>query len=198
MPVVADVKSALRFPGDPRNWKNADVVMAQMEDAILNGGYKVPSNLLKDVESAHVQRGGIEKNLIPMWKDKGFDSVLYPHAGSKRYDSFMTFDPGQMAPKYSPKGQELIQQRGLHEPNRLSWDSGLSTPEPWRVPAGVLKKYGDSDPADFGKVSAKYQKEREDYQKRRYESLAKLVDEGTMTQEDFKKAREFWKLMDME
>jgi hypothetical protein len=119
IPVVADIRKPLNYPTDPINWGVGDWVIKGVTDS-MNRGYKPPRGLLEDMFAA--ERSGWEKNFVPMLKDRGHDSVLYPHATNPimeaQPNSYMALDPKQVTPRLSPKGQELIKARGILEPSK--------------------------------------------------------------------------------
>ena len=130
-PVVADIKNYMRYPREPSNWKDEFDVAGFMRMGDETGiKLPFPKNILSGLESAAKQTGGLEKNMIPFLKEKGYDAIKYPsyNRGDSRlphnkYDSFMAFDPGQVKPRFSQEGQELIKSRGIIEPPKgLLWD----------------------------------------------------------------------------
>jgi len=159
IPSVADVKSSLKFPAvDPADWTRADAVIGSLEEAARKGK-SLPKGMLSDFESIEKQTGGFKKNLIPALKEKGFDSVYFPHlspAGERlKYNSFLTFDPKQVVPKFSEEGRELVKERGIHPAmkkraydadDRLDAEGKLvkgRRGETWQLPKGILKPYSD-------------------------------------------------------
>lgn len=122
IPVVADIRNPLKYPTDPVNWSDPNWVMRGIHDAVGETGYLPPRGLLNDMAAAEKSAGGWEKNFIPMLKDRGYDSVNYPHKTDPYiepgYNSYMALDPKQVTPRLSPKGQELIKARGILEPDK--------------------------------------------------------------------------------
>jgi hypothetical protein len=164
IPVAADVKNAFRFPGDPTDWKDPNMVFGILEDVAERKGGKLSRSMITDFENIEKQAGGWKKNFIPAMKEKGYDSIFYPHhsprdLGEPKYNSFMTFDEGQLMAKYSPKAQHEIGQRGFHEPMKTAPWQGVDPyslkdvlveakkKDPvWSAPKGILSKYGDEEP----------------------------------------------------
>ena len=184
MPVVADIQKSLKFPYDVGNWKEPRNLIGSMEEDI-RFGKTVPLGLLRDTMWADKQPGGIGKNFIPMLQDKGFDSLYYPHVSerymgeSPKYNTFMVLDENKIHPRYSEAGQELIKQRGVHEPmkrhfydleaERGNWNSDQMrshmrdiVDEPWRIPQGILKPYAEHVPGQKGILDAEIAKARTD------------------------------------
>jgi hypothetical protein len=163
VPVVADIQKSLKFPVDVGNWMNADSLIGGMEEAI-KGGSTIPLQLYRDTLRAEKEAGGIAKNFVPMLQEKGFDSLYYPHISERymgeapKYNTFMALDPKQVMPKFSEEGQELIKQRGYHEPMKTflndpyarSPDDKYSvadvTQERWAIPKGILHPYAENVP----------------------------------------------------
>jgi hypothetical protein len=123
IPVVADIKKPLKYPDDPINWRDPAWVMKGITNAVGEGHYLPPRGLLNDMVAAEKSAGGWDKNFIPMLKDRGYDSIHYPHTskhplGETLYNSYMALDTNQVTPRLSPKGQELIKARGILEPEK--------------------------------------------------------------------------------
>ena len=155
MPVVADIRSAFKFPGDAVNWGKADNVIGILEDVARSKG-NMPRSIISDFENIAKQSGGWGKNFIPALQEKGFDSLIYPHVSHRdeyfkkpRYNTIMAFEPEQIIPRFTPEAQELIKRRGIVEPIKNSvtaarfedWEKIAK--EPWKMPRGILKKYGE-------------------------------------------------------
>ena len=123
-PVVADIKNYMRYPREPSNWKDEwDVAGFMRMGEEMGMKLPFPKSVLSGLESAAKQTGGLEKNMIPLLKEKGYDAIKYASSdlGDARLplgklNSFMTFDPGQVKSRFSPEGQELIKSRGIVEP----------------------------------------------------------------------------------
>ena len=162
MPVVADVKSAWKFPGeDPTIWSDPSAVLNSLVSA-ADRGRPIPKGILKDIEKIEAQPGGWRKNFIPAMEEKGYDSIWYSHGSPRtipqdwRYpgkpNSLMVFKDEQMLPRYSPETAELIKERGIKEPmTSMPWMQNLPPDvernfEPWSLPRGIIKPYGDMVP----------------------------------------------------
>jgi hypothetical protein len=83
-----------------------------------------PKGVLSGMQSIAKQSGGFKENLIPLMKEKGYDAINYPQSPGdlrlplSQHNSFMAFNPGQVTPRLSPQGQELIKARGILEPSK--------------------------------------------------------------------------------
>jgi hypothetical protein len=141
MPVVADINKPLRYPANPVDWRDPNMVMGFL-DHFLADGYKFPKGALSALESAAVQGGGFEKNLIPSLQQRGYDAIQYPHSPGRGYDSYMAFDPKQVVPKFSSEGQSLISARGVRNPGKkINWDDleeGMGVP---LEELGILRRH---------------------------------------------------------
>jgi hypothetical protein len=128
IPVVADIRNPMRYPGDPINWKKPENVLATLEGKMVEhstaGGPNYPK-LLKDLEKVEGQSGDWEGNFYNYMKDRGIDAVQYPHLtkGKSGYNAFMALDPEQVLPKFSPEGIALAKERGVIRPGMsLQWN----------------------------------------------------------------------------
>jgi hypothetical protein len=123
MPVVADVQKPMRYPLNPVDWRDPEMVVNNLK-LRKDWGQRVPQYQIDALDSAMKSPGGWEKNFFPAVKDMGYDSVQYPHSANfPRYDSYMALDPAQVMPKFSPEGQALAAERGVKEPlKRFDWE----------------------------------------------------------------------------
>jgi hypothetical protein len=146
-PVLMDVKSALKYPADAIKWNDPERVIEYLESA-MRGGFSAPKGLLSDMYNIGGTTKTWQDQFIPMLKDRGYDSVWYPHfdpgTGSSPYNTFMAFDPEQVVHRYSPEGVKLAKERGVKEPIRkvggFDMDEGkFAELENWRLPKGILK-----------------------------------------------------------
>jgi hypothetical protein len=116
MPVVGDFNNPLRYPLNPAVWNDPDMVVNNLALRREWGG-RIPKNLVDDFERAAKAPGKWEDNFFGMLRDRGHDSVQYPHsANTSRYDSFMALNPEQVVPRFSEQGQQWIKERGIKEP----------------------------------------------------------------------------------
>ena len=156
IPVVADIRKPLKYPSDPINWADSDWVMRGVKEG-TERGYKPPKGLLDDMVAAEKSAGGWGKNFIPMLKDRGYDSVLYPHATNPvmeaQPNSYMALDPKQVTPRLSPKGQELIKARGILEPSKKL--TNLDDVHYWNELSDIDKSNMWHDPPSGHKPSSK-------------------------------------------
>jgi len=175
VPILADVQNPLKVPFDAGKWNQAENVIQPLEDFVAKGGrYQLPRGLLEDMRNIGGSDQTWQNQFAPMLKDRGYDSVFYPHGTDYsnrpmgKYNTFMTFDPAQTVPRFSPQGQKLAAERGVHEPMKkdpaYDWDEGATK---WNIPKGLLKKIDDPEP--FGPVreavEARKQKWQENYDK---------------------------------
>jgi len=152
MPVVGDFQNPLRYPLNPVLWKDPDMVVNNLALRREWGG-KIPKNLVDDFENAAKQPGKWEDNFFGMLRDRGHDSVQYPHsANTRRYDSFMALDPEQVVPRFSEKGQEWIKERGVKEPiKRYNWEdvmNNVASTTDQKTYEELLKYYPHMIPGD--------------------------------------------------
>lgn len=129
MPVVADIRNPMRYPGDPINWQSADNVLSTLEGNMAEHSTAGGPNyikLLKDLEKVEGQSGNWEGNFYNYMKDRNIDAVQYPHTtkGKDRgFNAFMALDPEQVLPKFSPEGIALAKERGVIRPGvSLQWN----------------------------------------------------------------------------
>jgi hypothetical protein len=146
IPTVMDARSALRIPFDAGKWNEAGNVIEPLAKKIA-GGFEAPRGILSDLENISGSNKTWREQLTPMLKEKGYDSILYPHHtnyGDKKYNTFGLFDAEQMTPRWSPGGRVLEAERGVYEPMK-------SAEAPWRLPKGILKPIEEAEPAAVGK-----------------------------------------------
>jgi hypothetical protein len=147
-PYLFDTKNALQFPGDAIKWNSPESVIQTLA-AQMRQGYVAPRGLLSDMYNIAKSDKMWQDQFIPMLKDKGYDSLYYPHhdPGTRdtKYNSFMGFDPEQFIPRFSPEASQLIKERGIkgaiknprdYEP----YEGVFETIPPWSIPQGILKK----------------------------------------------------------
>ena len=131
IPVVADIRNPVKYPGDPVNWQKPENVLETLESEMMGKSYSkgmpYPS-LLADLERVEGKSGKWEQNFYDYLKnEKGFDAVQYPHMTRGQnigaFNSFMALDPEQVVPRLSPEGQALIKERGVTKPSvSLTWN----------------------------------------------------------------------------
>jgi len=132
MPVVADIRKPMKYPGDPVNWQKADNVLETLEGQIMGGAARSPHYIDTFMDLKHVagKPGKWEGNFEDYLRGKKYDAVQYPHVTRAygvpdKMNSYMALDPEQILPRFSPEGQALIKQRGLTLPSvPLRW-SGM-------------------------------------------------------------------------
>jgi hypothetical protein len=145
IPVVADIRNPLKYPGDPVNWQKPSNVLRTLESNATLGTANEASQygkLMTDLEKVSGKPGDWEGNFYNYLKDRKHDAVQYPHiTGSVKptgFNSFMALDPEQVVPKFSPEGQALIKERGVIKPSvTLNWnpmDQAF-----WDMKHGLLK-----------------------------------------------------------
>ena len=172
VPVVADIQNPLKLPFDAGKWNLPDNVIQPLEEAIAKGGrYKAPRGILEDMRNISGSEQTWQSQFAPMLKDRGYDSVLYPHFNDyitttvPRNNTFMTFDPAQTVPRFSPEGYKLAMERGVHEPMKKDYAYAYGELPDYKLPRGLLKKVEDPEP--FGPareiVEARQKKWKEDY-----------------------------------
>ena len=126
MPVVADIRNPLKYPGDAINWQSADNVVGVLESAMDETGRY--SRLHKDLTNIAGKSGKFESNFEDYLRGKGHDAVQYPHVTKSyglpdKFNSFMALDPEQVLPKFSPEGIALAKERGVIRPGiSLQWN----------------------------------------------------------------------------
>jgi hypothetical protein len=139
-PYLLDTKSSMKYPMDAIKWNEADNVISPIIQDMQTGGV-YPRGLLEDMKNISGSGQMWQDQFIPMMKDRGIDSLFYPHAGSAKHDTFMAFDPKQLIPKYSEEGMELAAKRGVVEPmQHASRYGSVGAREPWRLPRSILHK----------------------------------------------------------
>jgi len=139
IPVVGDINKAAHFPTNPPNWKDPEQVLRQLE--IAKGKSSIP---VSDIKRAAAAPGDWENNFFNLYRDRGYDALKYPHYDTK-VDSYMAFNPEQVIPRFSEKGQALIEERGVTLPSRkLNWDppesSFFDVPESMTAPKNALRE----------------------------------------------------------
>ena len=147
-PVLTDARSALEFPGDAIKWNEPEGVINTLRDA-MKEGFIAPKGLLSDFHNISSSNKMWQDQFTPMLKDKGYDSLWYPHmdsaTGRETFNTFMAFDPKQVVHRYSPEGRELIKKRGVIDPitkglKDFDPDEGKFFGVPsWDLPRGILK-----------------------------------------------------------
>jgi hypothetical protein len=137
MPVVLDIRNALRYPRDAIKWNVPENVIGPLETA-MRSGFVAPRGLLSDMYNIAGSEKVWQRDFVPMLKERGYDSIFYPHAAADprpKYNTFATLDPESTVARFTPEGQKLIAERGIREPIRQYWGH-----EPWSIPQGILKK----------------------------------------------------------
>jgi len=147
-PYLLDTKNALQFPDDAIKWNHPESVVSTLARH-MRQGYVAPRGLLSDMYNISGSDKMWQDQFIPMLKDKGYDSLYYPHwdsvASKNKYNSFMGFDSEQFIPRYSKEAEQLIKERGIksaikdvkdYEP----YEGKFETLGGWTIPRGVLKK----------------------------------------------------------
>jgi hypothetical protein len=132
MPVVADIANPLNLGEHAvhtRSWRDPLDVATAFSNA--DRANMLPKGLLADVQAARKTVDlddwtGFANKYFGILKDRGYDAVQYMHSGksnkSKLPDSYMALDPEQVVPRLSSKGQSLIAERGVIEPEKfLDW-----------------------------------------------------------------------------
>jgi len=162
MPVVADIQKPFKYPRDPMDWTEPELVINPIR-AGVEMGFPFPKGVLSGMESAAKQTGGLKENLIPMMKEKGYDSIKFPHdpgdprVAQRRFNSYMAFDPKQVTPRFSPEGQALIKERGIIEPPKnLLYDditrTWIGAPEQFKARVQEYLKYGTDELKNYPKA----------------------------------------------
>ena len=137
-PFLGDFQAALRYPEDAVKWNVPESVTSRLK-AAMEKGFVAPRGLLSDMYNISGSAKTWQDQFIPMLQERGYDSLLYPHASDytsgTKYNTFMAFDPErQVIPRFSPEGISLAEKRGVT--NTFDPRSGV----PWRLPSGILKK----------------------------------------------------------
>jgi len=110
-PYVGDFRAALNYPVDAGKFNVAGNVIQGLEDA-MRKGFVAPRGLLEDMYNISKPKDW-QSQFIPMLESRGYDSMVYPHAGSGRTDTVMGFRENQFIPRFSEEGAELIRKRGI-------------------------------------------------------------------------------------
>lgn len=134
IPVVADIKSVMKYPRDPQDWTDPERVIDFLRMGMDMGmTLPFPKKVFGGMESAAKQTGGLKENLAPTLKEFGYDAVRYPHApgdpriNPEKYNSYMALNPSDVKMRYSPEGQELIKAKGILEPSeKMYWGDTFS------------------------------------------------------------------------
>ena len=132
------------MPEDPGNWGNAAVIAEQLS----RHPSSYPKGLLDFFKAQESKPTG---SYIENLKDRGYDSIFYPNESLPKHDSFMVFDPKNIAGRFTPKGQEIIDRRGIHDPALSPYPLQYHWKDPrnyeaerkWKIPRGILKKWDD-------------------------------------------------------
>jgi hypothetical protein len=160
MPIVMDVQNALKYPIDAGKWNIPENVINPLAEKVAKG-YKTPRGLLSDMENIAGSKQMWQEQFVPMLKERGYDSIYYPHGTEygdrNKYNTFMGFDAEQFMPRMSPGGQKLIGERGVHEPMKVDPSYTSETPK-WRIPSGILKRIDDPEPPEAAKGILKKQR----------------------------------------
>jgi hypothetical protein len=130
IPVVADIRSSVKFPQDPIVWNQQDqfrdFVGLQESNSVLETLKKAPGyeKLYQDLSKLEGKPGGWNANFIPEMQNRGYDAIQYPHFPEYRtapqpFNSYMVFDPNQIHGKFTPEGQALIAERGARKPKSI-------------------------------------------------------------------------------
>jgi len=147
-PFLMDAKSALTYPTDAIKWNDPNRVVGALAKE-MRQGFVAPRGLLSDLHNISSSDKMWQDQFIPMLKDKGYDSLTYPHydpgGGSTKYNTMMAFDPEQLTPRYSPEAERLIKERGIKgaikDVSDFDMEEGVFRGVPhWAMPQGVLKK----------------------------------------------------------
>lgn len=146
-PYLLDTKNTLQFPADAVKWNQPEPVIQSLASQ-MRQGFTAPRGLLSDMYNISKSDKMWQDQFIPMLKDKGYDSLWYPHfdqgTSQSKYNTFMGFDPEQFIPRYSPEASQLIKERGVrgaiknprdYEP----YEGVFETIPPWTMPKGILK-----------------------------------------------------------
>lgn len=129
MPVVADVRNPLRYPGDPVNWQTPKNVLETLSS---NLGANTASQgmpyrkLLDELTRVEGKPGKFEHNFEDWLRGHNFDAVQYPHTSPIKsgFNSFMMLDPDKVIPRFTPEAQALIKERGMTLPSHpLRWNT---------------------------------------------------------------------------
>lgn len=139
IPVVGDVQSPLVLNNSIargiRDWGDSFDLLSAFDAMHINK--QLPEGLMKNL-SKIPEDNNWAKGFVGTLKDMGYDSVKYPHSGSRlnRPDAYMALDSEKVVPRFSPEGQKLIKARGILEPKReLRWN------EKWRERFGNPGEY---------------------------------------------------------
>jgi hypothetical protein len=147
-PFLMDARKSLVYPEDAVKWNEPARVIEPLQEA-MRVGFVAPRGLLSDMRNISASDKMWQDQFVPMLQNRGYDSLLYPHfdmgTGTSNYNSFMSFDPKQLTPKYSPEGSQLIKDRGVNKAIKKVSDFNdeegkFSNIENWTPPKGILKK----------------------------------------------------------
>jgi hypothetical protein len=146
-PYLLDADGTMKFPIDAGKWNEPWSVITPIEDE-MRAGKPYPRGLLEDLHNISGSDEIWQSQFGPMMQDRGINHLFYPHAGSWKPDSFLTFDPNKLTPRYSPEGVKLAEERGVVEPkghiSRKNWQRDPDIPsyqeKPWVMPRGVMYK----------------------------------------------------------
>jgi hypothetical protein len=132
IPVVADIRSSVKFPQDPIVWnqQDSDFLISSLglnePNSVLQTLKKAPGyeKLYQDLSKLEGKPGGWNANFIPEMQNRGYDAIQYPHMPEYRtapqpFNSYMVFDPNQIHGKFTPEGQALIAERGARKPKSI-------------------------------------------------------------------------------
>jgi hypothetical protein len=146
VPLLGDFRSALKYPADAVKWNNPDTVITALENH-MRSGFVTPRGLLSDMYNISSSPKTWQDQFIPMLKDRGYDSLLYPHGseGGPKFNTFMSFDPEkQLMNRLSPEGQAAIAERGVVNPlardREFDFNNDKFITSMWKLPKGVLAK----------------------------------------------------------
>lgn len=146
-PFLGDFQSSLKYPTDAVKWNEPGNVITGLEDH-MRAGFVAPRGLLEDMYNISTPKTW-QDQFIPMMKDRGYDSLLYPHMaeGGPKYNTFMGFSPDQFIPRFSPEGLKLAEERGVVNPlkrdRHVEWnDKGREkiVTSPYKLPQSILAK----------------------------------------------------------
>jgi hypothetical protein len=205
VPVLVDTQNTLKVPFDAGKWNQADNVIQPLEEAVAKGGrYQLPRGILEDMRNIAGSDKTWQDQFAPMLKDKGYDSLFYPHVtdyGTSRtgkYNTFMTFDPKQTIPRFSPEGMQAAAERGVQNPmpKDLAYDEG--GPKNWSLPRGILKKITDPEPAGpvWDRVAERQQQWQTEYDKQFASPMQDFTDLKKKFENKEISGEQFWKEYD--
>jgi len=198
---LMDARKALVYPQDAVKWNTPDNVVRYLADS-MRQGFVAPRGLLSDMHNISASDKMWQDQFIPMLKDRGYDSMIYPHHdnvfGGSPYNSFMTFDPEQLTPTYSREGQQLAKNRGIKGAIKDVSDfdpeeGAFQTLGNWAMPKGILKKeseieslvrlpskntshWWENPNSPLSKIEAKEKADFEDHLKKTAEADKKFIE----------------------